>query len=448
MKTSRSAALALLAILLLPSGLARAAAQKTGARQAVPVVRPGAKLLYGDAYCTMNFVCLPAGGTFSSTALASAGKAAGGVDLGTLAPGRSVFYEGAGGPAVHTFTLTRRAATLRVGFDWPYQRSRYEVELLGPGGERFDSADFSWSVELFVDAPTHGRWRIEIGGGNESYRLRARADTAPARSSSRRLLAPNLRVIPPWDFSFGSYGGGSCLPDETVEHGARQCLRLALGFENASPGRLQLEFSPLDGVASEGTMYQRLFRADGSSKVREAGRFEYHKTHAHYHHKGLGTLELFGADARTQTLRKVSTGPKMGFCMGEYRLADWWRFYQEPKGDDQSTCSHLPNGDPPTGATMGLSGGWGDIYGAQLPGNYIEFTDDGGQRLRDGRYVVLITSDRSDDVLETSETDNIGYAYIEVTGSRVEVLERGRGRGPWDPHKTMVDDFHHDVQRS
>ncbi|MDP9067245.1 MAG: hypothetical protein M3N53_02710 [Actinomycetota bacterium] len=374
-------------------------------------------------------------------------QASSSVDLGTLAPGRAVFFEGVAGPTVHTFRVTERASRLRVGFDWPYRESRYEVELVGPGGERFDSQDFSWSVELFVDDPAPGQWALEVGRGGEPYRVRARTDTDLARSAHHGLLAPNLRVIPPWDFTFQSYAGRSCLPDETIEHGARHCLRLALGFENASPGRFQLEFSPLEGVVTEGTMYQRLFLADGSSRLREAGRFEYHKTHAHYHHKGLGTLELFAASARTQTLRKVSTGPKMGFCMGEYRLADWWRFYQEPKGDDQSTCSHLPNGDPPSGQTMGLSGGWGDIYGAQLPGNYIEFSDDDGERLPNGRYVVLITSDAPDDLLETREDDNIGYAYIEVAGARVEVLERGRGRGPWDPRRTVVDDFHHDVRR-
>ena len=47
----------------------------------------------------------------------------------------------------------------------------------------------------------------------------------------------------------------------------------------------------------------------------------------------------------------------------------------------------------------------------------------------------------SNDVLESDETDNAGYAYVEIRGSTVRVLERGRGQSPWDPRKVLADDI-------
>ncbi len=43
-------------------------------------------------------------------------------------------------------------------------------------------------------------------------------------------------------------------------------------------------------------------------------------------------------------------------------------------------------------------------------------------------------------VLETDETDNAGYALIQVTGESVRIIERGQGLSPWDPLKKVFSD--------
>ena len=83
---------------------------------------------------------------------------------------------------------------------------------------------------------------------------------------------------------------------------------------------------------------------------------------------------------------------------------------------------------------LGLSVGWGDVYRWQRPGMYVEF---GGQP--NGRYVVRSIVDAEHRVLETNDGDNVSYAYIEVQGRTIELLERGWGLDPWDPDKVVFD---------
>jgi 1,4-alpha-glucan branching enzyme len=37
--------------------------------------------------------------------------------------------------------------------------------------------------------------------------------------------------------------------------------------------------------------------------------------------------------------------------------------------------------------------------------------------------------------LDSNETDNAGYAYVQITGDPVRIIERGQGTSPWDPKR-------------
>ncbi|MDQ3951516.1 MAG: hypothetical protein M3279_00935, partial [Actinomycetota bacterium] len=82
---------------------------------------------------------------------------------------------------------------------------------------------------------------------------------------------------------------------------------------------------------------------------------------------------------------------------------------------------------------IGLSAGWGDIYTAGLSDNYVDFGLNGN-----GLYVVQVKADVDGTIRESNENDNFGYSLIEVSGLSVGLLERGRGRSPWDPKKVVV----------
>lgn len=60
---------------------------------------------------------------------------------------------------------------------------------------------------------------------------------------------------------------------------------------------------------------------------------------------------------------------------------------------------------------------------------------------QNGYYVVCVEMDSGDKIVETNEHYNVAYAFIEVTGTDIRLIERGRGRSPWDPKETVALDW-------
>ena len=79
---------------------------------------------------------------------------------------------------------------------------------------------------------------------------------------------------------------------------------------------------------------------------------------------------------------------------------------------------------------MGLSRGWGDLYGAGTLDQYLDVTD-----LADGRYRLRLTADGhsadgTDRFLESDETNNSTWADLRIEGNTVTVLEYGPSAPP------------------
>ena len=79
---------------------------------------------------------------------------------------------------------------------------------------------------------------------------------------------------------------------------------------------------------------------------------------------------------------------------------------------------------------MGLSRGWGDTYGANTVGQYLDITG-----LVDGRYRLRSmadgdSADGSDRFLESDETNNSTWADLQITGNTVTVLHYGPSAPP------------------
>jgi hypothetical protein len=285
------------------------------------------------------------------------------------------------------------------------------------------------------------------------FRLRALLErSAPRRSRAKTPVLPNLRLVPPYEFTFtgglGSVGGlgvgggvegTGCTPDDIAEFRPVRCLRFSVGPANLGPGPFEMVFEQGQGIVVPGQARQRVHLADGTVTERVAGQFEYHKTHAHYHHTGFGTLELMKVtDARRGKLVKAGEGPKQGFCTADIMLADWWSFANADQNATPSQCLAEGGGtghNNPTGTAMAISAGWADLYSWEQDGNYVDFGTN-----TDGRYVVRSTTDAAGHVLEANERDNSSYAYIEVRGTTIRVLERGVGTSPWDPRKQVARD--------
>jgi hypothetical protein len=230
---------------------------------------------------------------------------------------------------------------------------------------------------------------------------------------------------------------------------------VTFGPGNIGRGRLELRFGPLRREAGKlaGTMSQVVRYGDPARPPlrHAAGRYEYHTAHQHFHWLGYASIELFAVQGSRLVPR--SRGRKLGFCLADVKIADWLSFAQDPANGDDLTETRQCLGPPVPNeqlaawvgeAQMRQTPGWTDVYELATPGNYIDFTDTDGTPLPPGRYVIRITVDPDNNALEESDTDNVGYTYIEVTtrqpitSSTVTVLERGRGGDPWDPNKHVL----------
>ena len=126
--------------------------------------------------------------------------------------------------------------------------------------------------------------------------------------------------------------------------------------------------------------------------------------------------------------------------MEDAKLADWERFYQGVVDDDNfigydnrdNNC-----GFDQTSPVIALTAGWGDLYATTTPGQFITLGDAG-----DGEYVLRATADIDNQLIESDEADNVGYAHVSLQGSTVAILERGYGSSPWDPEKFVLGDWH------
>jgi hypothetical protein len=358
--------------------------------------------------------------------------------------------------------LTAPATRLRVAIDTPSRESSFTVEVIDPAGATAGSATNSnrFNIEAFVAAPKAGTWTVRVvprDASHARFRLRAKSESPIRKPTKKTLLLPNLQATPPYEFGFvapanplnGLYPPdtvnppldvlgvhpASCAVDETVENGAQRCLRLTTGPRNAGAGPMDLGYVPVDhqlGLLAEGPVTQYLHWSDGSITQRPAGTFLFHKTHAHYHYQDILDYSIYRVtDAAAGTLVPAGHGTKAGFSPADQLFADWTQFAQEEGQFVEGASTARSVG----ASTFGLSVGWGDVYRWQRPGQYVEFAGNG-----DGLYVVRCVVDIKNHVLESNEHDNAAYAYVQVTGESVRIIERGQGTSPWDPDKKVFTD--------
>ncbi|MEA2451690.1 MAG: hypothetical protein QOG04_400 [Actinomycetota bacterium] len=360
----------------------------------------------------------------------------------TLLPGESVFWgpfnhDDAGAPLEFRIKVPRGADLLRVALDHGDMDDPWTLEVTGPH-KGSASGPYSMEVQLTGDPGMYTVVARPNFEGPSEYRLRAQlANVDPPKD--KEVLLPNLRVVPPYEFTFkGTFPleseGVSCDPLETAQERVTRCLRFSFGPENNGRGPLLLRLAPPAEEGGETRMYQRIFRGDGSFKEYDVGTYEYHAAHAHFHHPLLAGQELYRVmNRRTGSMFPAGKAKKTGFCTSDYIMVDWDRFFHAPIHSTEASCGLAPV--PTDDAFMGMSTGWADIYYWGLEGNYVNFSDES-----DGYFVVRAFADSTHSLHESDESDNVSYAYFKIEGSSVKLLERGYGEDPWDPAKEVLND--------
>lgn len=220
----------------------------------------------------------------------------------------------------------------------------------------------------------------------------------------------------------GGTGGGpqDLLPDlgmkpvrdvqiQNTQDGQR-LLRFATVIVNVGAGSFELHGQRPDTTITDMTTTQRIFNDDGGHRDRPTAATLFYSGdgHDHWHVRNLEDYELF----RKSDGQLVGTSPKNGFCF----------FGNERHGatGDSSYTGCARNQPQALQVTMGLSRGWGDLYGPFIYGQFIDITD-----LPDGEYRLKVTADGADWFLEEDETNNFTWADLQISGNTVTVLEYG-----------------------
>lgn len=382
--------------------------------------------------------------------------------------------------ACSSFTVEVRSAhawRLRVALDQADASNDYLLELRDPSGELAGSAattteaglSHHYDVELFAAEPAPGAWTVTVVPQNVAHgapRLRAKLERERVEPERRTRLLPNLAADPPWDLGFvaplpqiasfhlssaaeialGMYGVdaslfgepfASCLPEESIEQDAERCLRFSSGVANFGEGAFHVVGeTPVEEAAGlvNGPLTQQVHRSDGDYVEHPAGDYALHQVHLHYHVADLATFRLFRVAAERE-LEAMGAGLKEGFCLANNKMTTFRRFIQDdPAEFADADC--LPSVDEESDFQFAeaIVPGWEDVYDWQTSGQYVDFGSS-----PDGRYLLRMKVNNAGTFVESDRSDDVAYTYFQVIGDTVRPLERGRGRGPWDPHKVVLD---------
>jgi hypothetical protein len=189
----------------------------------------------------------------------------------------------------------------------------------------------------------------------------------------------------PNDYLYGWY-----LDQAEPSQPGRVLLRVSTATPNIGTGPLELH-----GSSTSPGVYQRVFRADGSSYDRFAGNFTFHPGHGHLHFDNWINLHLRTVLPNNGVGDIVASGDKTSFAIIDLIHYD----------------SSLP-GSPEFiqyggGLVQGLSVGWADVYSANLPDQWIDVTD-----VPSGQYWLEGIVDPANSILESNETNNAARILI------------------------------------
>lgn len=376
----------------------------------------------------------------------------------------------------YTFNLTQSKGRLRVSVDLSNRDDCVRFVLVSPRGKTFsgnavdyprvcpeplfdDTSDFptgqTFDIELAVGNATTGTWKLTLLAFNiRDLSFRARILLEMPRVVARDVaLRPDLVPWLPWEFGFTAPGSAnpgtahdrenvpgdptvSCHPVEEATDS--KCLRFSAGIYNIGDGPMYIEFR--NDVA-----FQHVYLADrtvdnyadnearGRFLETIAGTGEWHPFHDHRHLSEFVLYELFQVSEPGHQLTRIGEGSKHGYCTISQQIRDWTSPAQDPQ------WASFPSGIFCNDA-MTLERGWGDIYRWQRPGQYLPYDQvaDPDGSMTAGTYLVRLTVDPSSHIVETTETNNVGYALIKVVDGggpgqdQVIVCEQGLGTDPWD----------------
>src|SRR5918998_2668272 len=205
---------------------------------------------------------------------------------------------------------------------------------------------------------------------------------APAGAASDRL--PDLRMDQARNLQIQNAGGRKLLRFDSIVVNVGAGPFELRGTNNTGSTMTRVEqrvFDDAGGSRYAATPATMVFGGDG---------------HNHWHVRNLQDFELTRLDNGVKVSPPTA---KLGFCF----------FDNVPYGSSTPQTYTQPTGACAGGSSaaqtmMGLSPGWGDLYGANLPDQYIDIT---GQPA--GRYRLTLIADQDKWFLESNNANNFSW---------------------------------------
>ena len=238
------------------------------------------------------------------------------------------------------------------------------------------------------------------------------AFSAPAATARAEDVLPDLDQAVPSDL-------------QVVPEGNEWHLGFDSAVDNVGEGPLVVDARRSSTRESRMRADQLVLRDDGSMRRRPgigSLRFVVSFDHNHWHYLGFDRYEL----RRVSDYRLVAPDGKTGFCLGDrYETDTSAALPTEPQEPQFTSRCGLGQRDLLT-MREGISPGFGDDYGANLEGQFVDVT-----RVPAGRYFVVHRVNADKKLLESRYSNNAASVLVSLTwprgtkaAPRVKVLRR------------------------
>ena len=203
-------------------------------------------------------------------------------------------------------------------------------------------------------------------------------------------LLPNIRALPP--SAIAMLDASNMKFSATSWNSGDAKLELVARSPQTDPVTGQLK-QPVD---------QRIYCSGGGYYDRPAGSAEYHPEHNHVHYNDYANYILEPADGSNQ--QNPRQGSKTTFC-----IMDTTSVNTQLQGASASAIFNWCPTQDPSFNMQGMSVGWGDTYGSNLPGQSLFIGD-----LAAGMYRLRHVFDPKNLIREQADDDNESCKAVEI----------------------------------
>ncbi|NUM43194.1 MAG: hypothetical protein HUU38_00695 [Anaerolineales bacterium] len=216
------------------------------------------------------------------------------------------------------------------------------------------------------------------------------------------LILPDLRTLPPTELQL-----------EILRGLGITRVRFTNTIWNSGPGDLEMRAAPfpLPGAVQ---VSQVIPRSDGTLVFQNAGVFDYHDVHEHWHWEGFSIYQVWSLTPFGALDQVVASSDKVGYCLLD--MAPYPGMDAPPFPEGMAPAS-LPQYGGCVWTRQGISAGWIDAYQSYIGGQFVILTG-----LPDGVYALQSIVDPLNIIEEGDETNNGALVYFRLAGEALEVL--------------------------